>query len=673
MTPYSAEDTRAYTNRLVEALSHLHGSGGVAASIEEFLRGVQELFQATGVLWWEYSQSEQCLNLQGVSGEFPPGWEKASVPEDEGLVGIVFASGEAQIVEGEAVKTGLPPAIADHPEVRSAVGIRVGSGERGLGVLVVLFGARAATAMQQMETMVLLARALGRTIESRALQDELAKQFHRLLLLHDLSGILQSKRPLPMRLDKLVETLSQAFGARYGHILLAGEDEEQPGLYLAIRAAFGATIESYGGLRLQPGEGIVGAVFQTGQPLLVEDVEQNPDYVPSRPDVKSEMAVPISAEGEVIGVLNLESDRLAAFRPEDLRLASIVAAQAGVTLKHALALEDAVARMRELELLNRVTRAIATTEDLGDLLGTIVDEVHEAMNTTVVGILLIEENGLDMRVHAAAGGNLELLTELNMRVGKGVTGIAAESGITQYIPDVTRDNRYVPVDPTIRSELAVPLTNKGKVAGVLNLESDQINAFSEEDLRVVEIVAAQISQILAKALLYEELALMAVTDGLTGLFNHRQFFVRLEAEYKRAVRYTYPLSLIMLDIDFFKNYNDTWGHLRGDEVLRRIAELITGTMRETDVVARYGGEEFAAILPLCHQSTAHEVAERLRTRVEQANLGGGEAPLTISLGICTAPQHASSHEELVRRADDAMYVSKKEGRNRCTIWSPELE
>ncbi len=672
MAAFTPENTRAYTSRLVEALSYLHGPGVVAASIEDFLHGVQDLFQASGVLWWEYAVRDRILTLSVLAGSFDPGWEGTRAAYGEGLAGVVFTDGDPQILEGEALRASLPPVIAAHPEVETAVGIRVGSGDHPLGVLVILFPARATMAMQQMETMILLSRALGRAIESRILQDELSEQFRRLLLLHDLSSILQSKRPLEMRLEKLIETLSQAFSARYGHILLAGQDEESGSPVLTVRAAQGAPLAVFREIRLAPGEGITGTVFQTGLPLLVEDVSRHPDYVESRPDTRSEMAVPISAEGEVIGVLNLESNRVGAFHQEDLRLASIVAAQAGVTLKHALALDAAVARMRELELVNRVTRAIATSEDLEELLARIVEEVHAEMTTTVVGILLVEENGVDKRGHAAAGGDQQMFTDLNMRVGKGITGLAADTGRMQYVPDVTRDNRYVPVDPTIRSELAVPLMNKGKVIGVLNLESDRVNAFGEEDRRVAEIVAAQISQILAKAILYEELALMAVTDGLTGLFNHRQFFIRLEAEFKRAIRYSYPLSLIMIDIDFFKNFNDTFGHLRGDEVLRRIAHIISGTMRETDVVSRYGGEEFAVILPLCHESTAAEVAERLRHRIEQADLGGDGKPLTISLGICTAPQNADSHEELVRRADDAMYVSKRQGRNRSTLWRPDL-
>jgi len=190
----------------------------------------------------------------------------------------------------------------------------------------------------------------------------------------------------------------------------------------------------------------------------------------------------------------------------------------------------------------------------------------------------------------------------------------------------------------------------------------------------MEIVGAQIALMLGKALLYDELQKMAITDGLTGLFNHRHFFSQLESEFKRSVRYSYPLSLIMVDIDYFKQFNDTYGHLKGDDALRQVGDLVMHAVRETDVVARYGGEEFAAILPLCHESTAVEVAERLRQTIEASHIGGGNGgkPLTVSVGICTAPQHASTYEELVRRADDAMYASKREGRNRCTLWHEAL-
>jgi diguanylate cyclase (GGDEF)-like protein len=293
-----------------------------------------------------------------------------------------------------------------------------------------------------------------------------------------------------------------------------------------------------------------------------------------------------------------------------------------------------------------------------------------------VGILLRDPDSSRLTVRAAAGERDSEVGDLELSLGKGITGSAALEGRTIYAPDVTRDQRYVPADPTIRSELAVPLFSEDEVIGVLNLESRTVDAFREEDRRVVDIVATQISQMLDKAMLYDRLQTMAVTDGLTGLHNHRHFFTRLDAEFKRSLRYAYPLSLIMVDIDFFKDFNDAHGHMQGDRALREVADLIVHAVRETDVVARYGGEEFAAILPLCHESTAMEVAERLRLTVEKARIrgeDGGGRPLTVSVGICTGPQHAATYEELVRRADDAMYSSKRGGKNRCTVWNEGLE
>ncbi len=622
------------------------------------------------VIWWEYDRSEDVLVLSATSGDFGTADTGISISANEGLAGAVLRDGGIQVLEGTALAGNLPDIIASLEGVETALVVRVGTGIRPLGILFALYPSAASLAMQQKEIIELVASALGQALEGNLLRGEVEDQFQRLLLLQNLSQILQSKLPMEVRLKRLVDNLTEAFRAQFCHIILSEEHGEQ----LRFLAVSGLSMKELGDPDIGPGRGIIGKVFESGEPRLVSDVTQDADYIPGHPDVRSEMTVPVKAEGEVIGVLNLESDQPDWFSTDDLRLAGIVASHTGVALQHALGYESALTRMRELELLNRVMQVIERIDDFSELLQTIVLEIQTFLEVTAAGIILLEDNRVDMRIHATAGGDEEAFADLKLQVGKGVTGAAALSGTVQYVPDVTRDERYVPVDPRIRSELAVPLTRKGSVIGVLNIESELLDAFSEEDRRVIEIVAAQISQLLSKALLYEELATMAITDGLTGLYNHRQCFVRLEAEFKRAMRYSYPLSLIMMDIDFFKDFNDSYGHLQGDGVLRKIADIITLTMRETDVVARYGGEEFVAILPLCHESTAMEVAERLRRRVIDANLtGNGDSdPITISLGICTAPQHASTYEELVRRADDAMYHSKNTGRNRCTLWSEDL-
>ncbi len=661
---------RSYTSLLIQALSHLHTAGGADDILQGFLEDVLGLLRARAVLWWSYDLREEELVLERQAGLEGIGDEPVRLSGTEGFVFEILHSGEPQVLEGEEVAEGLDGHPGVGPGPHTALGIRVGSEERPHGVLLALFPTGASMAIQEMETLQLLGAALGRAIDGTLLREELQTQVRRLLLLHDLSRILQSDRRLDERLDELVGALTNDFHAHFGYIMLYDEREDR----LEIRAVSGIEMEVLEGIEVVPGRGITGRVFQTGLSRLVRDVRDDPDYIEGHPDVKSELAVPIRAEGEVIGVLNLESDEVSDFDPDDLRLASIIATQIGATLRQALAYEQAVERLNELELVNRITRAIATIDDLNELLNTVVAEIRTFFQTTGVGILLTPPTGEGLKISASAGESLPDIEALQLKAGKGITGIVAQEGKTIYLPDVTRDARYIPVDPTIRSELAVPLYQKDRVIGVLNLESDEPDAYSAEDQRVINIVATQIAQILGKALLYREMETMAITDGLTGLFNHRQFFKRLEIEFKRSVRYSYPLSLIMVDLDYFKEFNDTFGHMRGDEALRQIAEILETSVRETDVVARYGGEEFVVILPLCHLSTATEVADRIRAAVEKAALDEGEGvyPLTVSVGIATAPEHASSHEEMVMRADDAMYASKRAGRNRCTVWNREI-
>lgn len=671
MTENGEEKRLTFTNLLVSALSCLYSGKESNISMQEFLDGIQELFQVTGVLWWVLDRERKNLVLTSFSKLFDPELEGLTIQATGGFAGAVLQSETPQVLEGSALIPELPEAITAHKEIETALGVCVSQGEQPFGMLIALFPAGASLAQQQIETVQLLAAELGRALGTWQLRAELGTQFKRMELLQGLSQILQSDAPIDERLQKHIDALSAAFNASYGHIFLFDENTNT----LRIRACSGSPMQDIQNEEIKPGRGIIGKVYQSGQPMLAADVQQDPDYMEGYPGVRSEMAVPIEAEGEVIGVINLESDKLKAFDPVDLRMASIAASQTGATLRHVLEFDAAIHHLRELELLNRVQQVITTTDDVDELLQSIVDEIHTTLDITSVTIMLVTPDGLEMKVHAVAGDYSTEIAGLKLRIGKGATGVAVMEGLTQYLPDVTRDERYVPVDPNIRCELAVPLVNKGSVVGVLNLESTSLNAFSEEDRHVVEIVAAQIAQILAKALLYDELATMAITDGLTGLFNHRQFFIRLDSEFKRADRYTYPLSLIMIDIDYFKNFNDTYGHMQGDEVLRKIASIIKLTMRETDVVARYGGEEFVVVLPLCHELTALEVAERLRADIENANLGDDKEspPLTISVGVCAAPADASTYEELVKRADDAMYHSKRMGRNQCTLWRSDMK
>jgi diguanylate cyclase (GGDEF)-like protein len=669
MADSTNKGTREFTSWLLQALGRLHGAEDAWEVMPAFTADVHQLLDAVAVLWWNWDPRTERLKLQAASGHSVDQTGLEHAPEGDFLAAVLAEPGP-QILEGESLVRELPPEIDAGTEVRSVLGVRVGSAERPHGVLLALFAQGGSLAVGLTGLFELLAGALSRAWNASLMRRELRSQVERFLLLHDLSRILQSEDPIEQRLHRLMESLTTAFQARLGYVMIHDPVSD----VLEFRAAIGIGLEELQRFRIHPGEGITGRAFTSGHPLLVPDVSQDPDYIEGQAEVCSEMAVPVRAGDQVIGVLNFESDLPDGFDEDDLRLAVIISAQLGSTLQHALAYDEARNRLKELELLNRVTRIVADTEDLDELFRVLVREIRQTFQMTGVGILIRDPDSATLTVKAADGESDAGVADLQLELGKGLTGVAAATGETQYAPDVTRDPRYIPADPRIRSELAVPLMNKDEVVGVLNLESSALGAFPEEDRRVAEIVAAQIAQLLTRSLLYERMATMAITDGLTGLFNHRHFFERLESEFKRSVRYAYPLSLIMVDIDFFKEFNDAGGHLAGDVALKKIAELITESVRETDVVSRYGGEEFAVILPLCHESTAEEVAQRIRATIEQAGLRGREdaPPLTVSIGISTAPQNATTHEELVRRADDAMYASKHQGRNRCTLWTPQL-
>jgi diguanylate cyclase (GGDEF)-like protein len=170
---------------------------------------------------------------------------------------------------------------------------------------------------------------------------------------------------------------------------------------------------------------------------------------------------------------------------------------------------------------------------------------------------------------------------------------------------------------------------------------------------------------------------MSVTDGLTNLYNQTHFFLLLRLQLKKSQRYHTCFSIIMFDVDHFKNYNDNNGHLKGSEVLRQIGDIMRRCFRSSDALAKYGGDEFVIILPESDKVGALLAADRLREVVEEEPFEGRQqqplGKITLSLGISSYPEHGSTLEELLDRADKALYSAKKAGRNRTVLYSEDLE
>jgi diguanylate cyclase (GGDEF)-like protein/putative nucleotidyltransferase with HDIG domain len=213
-------------------------------------------------------------------------------------------------------------------------------------------------------------------------------------------------------------------------------------------------------------------------------------------------------------------------------------------------------------------------------------------------------------------------------------------------------------------ELLCPLKSHGKLVGILGLSRKHSNRiFSQEDIELVMSVSNQAGVIVENARLYAQAVTWSITDGLTKLFNHRYLHERLDEEIARGTRFGSAFSIIMIDIDFFKTYNDTYGHLAGDEVLASIGQCIKNSIRTIDIAFRYGGEEFAVILPETILEGAYVVAERIREKIEQ-KFYSGRAYVTASLGIASWPTDGVTKEQIIASADKALYTAKDTGRNR---------
>lgn len=223
------------------------------------------------------------------------------------------------------------------------------------------------------------------------------------------------------------------------------------------------------------------------------------------------------------------------------------------------------------------------------------------------------------------------------------------------------------------SVLVIPLFVQNRVMGSLQLYTDTPQAFSGEDAQLLWILALSAESLITRDFGNEALLHLAFTDFLTGMKTRGYFEQQLELEIKRAERRNAPLSLLMIDLDFFKKLNDGYGHHVGDQLLRDLSTLLMKDMREIDTVARYGGEEFVIILPETNEAAAFHVAERLRRSVAKAKFFAGSPDhvehLSISVGISVLGQDANFKKDLIETSDTALYEAKARGRNQVVRYS----
>ncbi len=317
---------------------------------------------------------------------------------------------------------------------------------------------------------------------------------------------------------------------------------------------------------------------------------------------------------------------------------------------------------RELAILAEITPEFHTLLDMQQLLARILAILERHMTGSWFTILLREESTGDLVVRSAAGARTDLAGPSRVPKGRGLSGWVVEHGESQIVDDIRTDPRYIG-DPTVRSEMVVPLRTSGRTIGALVVSHPAVGVFGQRDLTLLQTVAAQIAAAIDVAELHERLKRAANTDALTGIHNYGYFNDRLEEEVARAERHDTPLAVAYFDIDALKKVNDTYGHLAGDAVLRDLGDLIGKRVRTEDIPARYGGDEFAIVMPETPRDEAEKVVQRLMDELDRCEVelqDGTKIKMPArSWGIASYPLDGKTAKALVENADTRAYALKR--------------
>ncbi|MBM3129375.1 MAG: sensor domain-containing diguanylate cyclase [Chloroflexi bacterium] len=372
-----------------------------------------------------------------------------------------------------------------------------------------------------------------------------------------------------------------------------------------------------------------------------------------------------------IGVIFAANHLQHAFGAKDARLLGVLAGQAATAVENAQLYHDAQTTLQHVTRLYAISTQLAAQSDADEIPARVIDALAQALNAPMATIALLNP-ATGALEYTATLGVPETARQTPFRPS-GLGMSVARSGEARFVEDVELAENINPLSKAwgFRAVACLPIQHGGEMLGVLYVNYAEPHVFGEIEKNILRTFANQTAIALVNARLYRQLQEQARRDSLTQVYNHSYFLQRLSEEVERARQNQVSLALIMLDIDFFKEYNDTYGHVIGDRVLEMIVQAIRAHIHDTDLVGRWGGEEFGIALLKTDQAQARRVADRIRQTLVVASLGQKEGqaipPPTISQGIAVFPTHAADEATLIDRADAALYRAKARGRDQVCV------
>ena len=433
---------------------------------------------------------------------------------------------------------------------------------------------------------------------------------------------------------------------------------------------------------LAPGSGWAWDALEREEPLLLSDAAQVPGLGAGGDGPPQPLAaIPLRFQERRLGVFSVLGQLGQQFSRDDVGLLASIGRQVSIALENSQLYTETRRKAQEFEALYQVSRTMASTLDLQNILTRISETVSSLLQAQAMALMLLGPDGRTLST--VAGYNLfdeapARTTDARQGVSPSLVAIREKRPVT--VSDVRTDEMYgawlkAARERGFTSFLAIPLVVQDRPLGCMNLYMIERHEFAPDEIQLLSTFASQAAVSIENARLFEETRQLAITDPLTGLANHRQFYDQLEREFRRAQRYQRPLTLLMLDLDRFKAFNDQFGHLAGDHALRETADVLRQNARSVDILARYGGEEFAIILPETDIQRGAAHAERIRSAVAShaflSQETGLEHRVTVSIGVAALSPALQKIEELVHGADQALYRAKAAGRNRLELAETE--
>ena len=562
--------------------------------------------------------------------------------------------------------------------IRSGVLTPVMDADAVWGLLIVLTTTPRRFSALEVERIMAVAAQAGTAITNARLMAEARRWAKQLEGIEALSRQLNRSREVAgvgEAVARELESLMPYDGLRFYVLEQDGRTLEAVTLKTSVPEYADETPET---TRLILGEGLGGIIAMSGEAEIIGHVMADPRTVdiPGTPDCDESMiVVPLRFEQEVQGVLEISRLGFDAFEPGELRLAQILGAQAAVAIVNARQVQELQRRGDRLErqLANQhqllaITERLLKTRDHEQTLAAMADTLAEVVPHDTLTIYLIDQAAGELIPVLARDQYADQVLQARLALGQGITGSVVMSGEAELINDPNRDPRvrHVPGTPQDEEEaiIVAPLHSPAGAIGSLNLYRIR-GTFQPEELELVKLFANHAAIALENAQVHQQLLVAAQTDPLTGLGHHGAFQETLAKNFAQHA----SLSVLMIDLDDFKAYNDRYGHQAGDRLLRRIADGLRSSVRTSDSVFRYGGDEFAVVLPGTDAVGAEIVAGKVLAGLAAIPSVPGRqrrtsTPIHASIGMASHPGDARDPHDLVAVADTALYVAKELGKAR---------